>query len=212
MTGGDPVISVLVIEDNALTRLGLKSLLEAFDDVRLVGVAATGLEGIALHRQLRPDVVVTDLKMAGIDGVTTIRELRRADPDARILVLSHYEAEEDVYRALDAGALGYITKADPPAEIIATLRSVHRGVRTMPPRIFDKWRRRDAAPGLTPRERRVLERVKHGLSNREIGAELGIAVKTVEKDVRAILSKLDVGDRAAAVAEAIRRGILGADL
>lgn len=212
MTSRDPAVSVLVIEDNALTRLGLRSLLGAFEDVQLVGVAASGTEGIALFRELRPDVVVTDLKMVGMDGITTIRLLRREDPDARILVLSHYEAEEDVYCALDAGALGYITKDDPPADIVATLRAVRRGVRAMPPRIFDKWRRREASPGVTSRERRVLERVKHGLSNREIGAELGIAAKTVEKDIRAILTKLGVGDRAAAVAEAIRRGILAADL
>jgi DNA-binding NarL/FixJ family response regulator len=201
-------IRVLVVEDNFYTRLGTVTVLRGRPEVEVVGEAVDGEGALALFGQLRPDVVFLDLRLPGIDGVRVAAALRAQSPDARVLVLTHYQGEEDIIQALRAGALGYLTKKASGDDLLAAIRAVHGGRRFVPPELLRSAAGREVRDELTRRERQVLELVAQGAPNREIAGALGISHRTVELYVSSILAKFGAGSRTEAVAMALRSGLI----
>ena len=175
----------------------------------VVGLAASGEEALNLFRTEKPDVTLMDLQLGGMSGVQTIRAIRHIDPGARIVVLTMYQGDEDIYRALEAGATTYLLKDTLSDDLIRVIREVHAGGHpAVSPDLEERLSKRATRPRLTPREIEVLELVSQGLRNREIGLALGVSEETVQVHVRNILAKLDVKDRTGAVSVAHRRGII----
>ncbi len=204
-------IQVLLIEDHFLARMALQSLLGNHAQIRIVGEAADGEQGIALYRQLQPDVVVLDLRLPRVSGFDVIATLRKERNPARIVVLSNYQGSEDIYRALQAGAMAYLTKDASGDEVINAIQSVSRYLRYLPRVALDRLAERMPAVELTPREREVLLCITQGRSNREIADELGIAEKTVRIHVSSMLEKMGVRDRTQATIYALQRGLVHFD-
>ncbi len=204
-------IQVLLIEDHFLARMALQSLLGNHTQIRVVGEAADGEQGIALYRQLQPDVVVLDLRLPKLSGFEVISTLRKERHPARIVVLSNYQGSEDIYRALQAGAMAYLTKDASGDEVINAIQSVSRYLRYLPRVALDRLAERMPAVELTPREREVLVCITQGRSNREIADELGIAEKTVRIHVSSMLEKMGVRDRTQATIYALQRGLVHFD-
>ena len=201
-------IRILVVDDHRVVREGLKLLLEREADLAVAGTASTGEEAIATFRRERPDVVLMDLQLPGMSGVDAIKAIRREDPSAPIVVLTMYDGDEDIHRALDAGATTYLLKGSPSDDLIRVLRMVHEGGRPIPEDVKARLQDRAARPTLTQREVRVLQLVLEGHRNKEIGATLTIAEETVEVHLKNIFAKLGVHDRTAAIYVALRRGIV----
>lgn len=208
MTSPAAPIRVLVAEDNYLTRLGTVTLLRTQPDMEVVGEAEDGTAALDLYRRTAADVVVADLKMPGLDGVALAAALARETPPGKMLVLTHYDGDENVFRALKAGARGYLTKGVRPGDFLGAVRAVYAGDRYLPPDIAGKVAERMMQPGLSPRELQVLELVYRGMSNRQIAATLSVSERTVGMFVSNILAKLDARSRTEAVSIAIERGIL----
>lgn len=187
--------------------MGLALLLNAETDMTVVGEAESGEEALALFENARPDVTLMDLKMTGMSGVRAIEAIRDANPSSRVIVLTSYDRDEDIYRSLRAGAMGYLLKDSPYDEIAAAVRAVYRGKRHFPSRITDKLAERLAMPDLSEREIAVLRLMASGLSNKEIAAELSVAVGTVKYHVNSILAKLNADDRTQAVIIGVRKGL-----
>lgn len=204
-------IQVLLIEDYFLARMALQSLLANHAQIRVVGEAADGEQGLALYRQLQPDVVVLDLRLPRVSGFDVIAALRKQNHAARIVVLSSYQGSEDIYRALQAGAMAYLTKDTSGEEVINAIQSVYRYLRYLPRVALDRLAERMPAVELTPREREVLLCITQGRSNREIADELGIAEKTVRIHVSSMLDKIGVRDRTQATIYALQRGLVHFD-
>lgn len=177
--------------------------------MEVVGAAATGEESVDLFRQTRPDVTLMDLQLGAMSGVEAIRAIRREDPQARIVVLTMYQGDEDIHRALEAGAATYLLKDTLSDDLIRVIREVHAGRN---PRVSAELEarlaERAARPALTPREVQVLELISQGLRNREIATSLQISEETIQVHVRNILAKLDAKDRTAAVNVGLKRGII----
>jgi len=201
-------IGILLIDDHPVVREGLVALLERSAHMRVVGQAATGEEGVEACRRLEPDVTLVDLKLPGISGVETIRRLRTEFPAARVVVLTTYDGDEDIYRALEAGAAAYLLKSMSGDELAEAIRTVHRGGRSIPPRVALRLAERVSASPLTDREREVLQLVTYGRSNGEIAEVLGLTHGTVKGYVHNIFLKLGVADRVQAVTTALRRGLV----
>ena len=202
-------IRVLVVEDNFYTRLGAVAFLRAQTDIDTVVEAADGDRALVLFAELQPDVVVVvDLRMPGMDGLELITSLRARWPNPRILVLTHYQGDEDIAQALKAGARGYLTKEASGDELLAAIRAVHGGGSFLPPPIAARLTEREREAPLTRRERQVLEQVAEGASNQEIGRTLGITTRTVEVYVSSILTKFGARSRTEAVAIGVRRGVV----
>ena len=201
-------IRVLLIEDHFLTRMALHSVFAGHEDIIIVGEAADGEQGIAMHRALLPDVVVLDLRLPRISGFEVIKMLRKERTPARIVVLSNYQGSEDIYRAVQAGAMAYLTKDVSGEEVINAIQSVYRHLRYLPRVALDRLAERMPALELTPREREVLLCITQGRSNREIAEELGIAEKTVRIHVSSMLGKMGVRDRTQATIYALQRGLV----
>jgi DNA-binding NarL/FixJ family response regulator len=204
-------IRVLLIEDHFLARLALHSVFAGHSQIRIIGEAIDGEQGIELYRSTLPDVVVLDLRlprMSGFDVITTLRKERRP---ARIVVLSNYQGSEDIYRAVRSGAMGYLTKDASGEELINAIQSVYRDLRYLPRLALDRLAERMPAVELTPRESEVLLCITQGRSNREIAEQLGIAEKTVRIHVSSILDKLGVRDRTQATIYALQRGLVHLD-
>jgi DNA-binding NarL/FixJ family response regulator len=204
-------IRVLIIDDNQLARMGVAMLLSTQDDVKMVGEAVDGPSGIKLYQELRPDVAVVDLRLPDMDGVAVLEAIRRVDAAARCLVLSHYEGDENIFRALRAGAGGYLTKQAPGPEILAAIRTVFAGKRYLPPDIASQLADRFGQVELTKREQEVLEHVSQGSSNRTIAESLQISERTIATYVSAIMSKLGAKSRTEAVSRGRSRGLLAKD-
>jgi DNA-binding NarL/FixJ family response regulator len=200
-----------VVEDNFYTRLGTVSFLRGQPGIEVVGEAANGEAALAVHAELQPDVTVVDLRMPGVDGVQLTTALCARREDERVLVLTHYEGDEDIFRALKAGARGYLTKEAAGEDLVAAIRAVHAGKRFLPPEIAERMANRMLQPALTHREMQVLARVARGASNREIAGELALSERTVGLYVSSILGKLGARSRTEAVAIAQQRGILRAE-
>jgi len=201
-------IRVLLIEDHFLARMALHSVLSGHSDIVVAGEASDGASGVELHRQLSPDVTVMDLRLPGMNGFDAITAIRKINKTARIAVLSNYEGSEDIYRAIRNGAMAYLTKDASGEELVDAIRTVHRGMRYLPPIARDRLAERTALVELTPREREVLTYITRGQSNRDIAQQLHIAEKTVRIHVSSVLDKMGVRDRTQAAIYAIQRGLV----
>ncbi|MGA2560533.1 MAG: response regulator transcription factor [Terracidiphilus sp.] len=177
-------IRILVVEDHHVVRQGLVALLNVADGLEVVGEAADGVEAIAQFRKHQPDITLMDLRLPRMGGVDVIQRLRMETPAARFIVLTTYDGDEDIYRALQAGARAYLLKGMTSEELVATIHAVHVGKSHIPPAIAEKLAERIGTEELTPREFDVLEQIVHGKSNKEIATELEITeatVKTIER-------------------------------
>lgn len=204
-------IHVLLIEDHFLARMALQSVLADHAQIRIVGEASDGVEGVQLYRSLQPDVVVLDLRLPRMDGFDVIVELRKEPRPARIVVLSNYRGSEDVYRAIQSGAIGYLTKDASGEDLINAIRHADMNLRFLPQVVMDRLLERIPSLELTPREKEVLVCITQGRSNREIADELNIAEKTVRMHVSAVLEKMGARDRTQATIYAIQRGLVHLD-
>jgi DNA-binding NarL/FixJ family response regulator len=202
-------IRVLVVDDHKVVRVGLRTMLSHEPDIEVVAEAQDGPSALAAHAASKPDVTLMDLRLPDMGGAELISQIRKVEPQSKFIILTSYGGEEDVFRAIQAGAHAYLLKGTFPEGILEeTIRSVHAGRRVIPPQIAERLAHRLSAPGLTPREIAVLELVAKGLSNREIGAALSTSAGTVKTHLERIYAKLGVGDRTAAALMAIERGLV----
>ena len=201
-------IRVLVVEDHNVVRQGLVALLSVAEGLEVVGEAADGIEAIAQFRKHQPAVTLIDLRLPRLGGVDTITRIRREWPQARFIVLTTYDGDEDIYRALKAGAKSYLLKGMTSEELLTAIRAVHAGRSHIPPAIAERLAERMGAEELTPRELDVLEQIVNGKSNKEIGTELDISEATVKTHINSLLAKLGVTDRTQAATAAIQRGLV----
>ena len=201
-------IRVLVVEDHNVVREGLVALLNVADGLEVVGQAADGAEAVAQFRKHHPDITLIDLRLPRMSGVDVIERVRMETPHARFIVLTTYDGDEDIYRALKAGARAYLLKGMTSEELIGTIRTVHAGKSYIPPAIAERLAERMGAQDLTPREFDVLENIVHGKSNKEIAAALEVSEATVKTHINSLLGKLGVTDRTQAATAAIQRGIV----
>ncbi len=201
-------IRILTVDDHPLMRAGVVSFLATEPGVQVVAEAANGEEALEKYRELRPDLVLMDLSMPVMDGLEATRAILAEYPDARIIVLTTYAGDEDVHRALDAGARGYLLKDMLVAEVLKVIRSVMAGRRGIPPAVAATLAQHTPRIALTPRETEVLSLIATGLTNGEIAQRIGRTEETVKVHVKNILRKLDAQDRTEAVTQAVRRGFI----
>ncbi|MFB2894786.1 response regulator [Aerosakkonemataceae cyanobacterium BLCC-F50] len=201
------VIRVLIADDHQIVSQGLAMLLECKPDITVVGQASNGHEAIALFRQHQPDVTLMDLRMPEMGGVEAITTLCAEFPNPRIIVLTTFDGDEDIYRGLRAGAKGYLLKDSKADELVAAIHTVHRGKQHIPSEVAAKLVERMVNPELSDRELEVLRQMAKGMNNHEIGVALSISESTVKFHINRILSKLGVSDRTQAVIIALRRGL-----
>ncbi len=201
-------IRVLVIEDHNVVREGLVALLRVAEGLDVVGEAADGVEAITQFRKHQPDITLVDLRLPRMSGVDVIERIRMETPHARFIVLTTYDGDEDIYRALKAGARAYLLKGMTSEELINTIRAVHAGKSYIPPAIAERLAERMGAQDLTQREFEVLEHIVQGKSNKEIAAELEVSEATVKTHINSLLGKLGVTDRTQAATAAIQRGMV----
>ena len=201
---------VLIVDDHELVREGLAELLSRHPKIEVVGKADGGTQALQLYQVQRPDVTLVDLRMSPMHGIETIGALRGLDANARIILLTTYDTEEDIYRGLKAGAASYLLKEVGIDELVDTITAVAAGENRIPARIAAKLAEHMAKPALTPRQLDTLRLVVAGRSNQEIAEELHITEGTVKAHVKAILSKFGARDRAHAAAIALKRGIVRA--
>jgi DNA-binding NarL/FixJ family response regulator len=204
-------ITILCVDDHPLVRKGVASILATEPDLLLLGEAENASEAIGLFRLHQPDVTLMDLRLPGVSGIEITREIRREFPDAKIIALTSYDGDQDIYRALEAGVRGYLLKEMVHSEVIRAIRIVHSGKRFIPSEVSDQLSEFFPEVALTPREMEVLMWVARGLGNKEIGAQLGTAGGTVKAHIQNILGKLGAKDRTHAVTIGLQRGIIHLD-
>ena len=207
-------IRIVIADDHPVFRAGLQGLLSGQEDFQVVGEAANGREAVDMVRLASPDVLLVDLQMPELDGVHAIREIRNVAPKTRILVLTTYDSDGDILRAVEAGATGYLLKDTPREELFKAIRATARGDSVLSPTVASKLVGRARAPvdrSLSAREIEVLRLVARGTSNKTIGKELRISEATVKTHLLHIFAKLSVDDRTAAVTAAMERGVLRLD-
>jgi len=204
-------IRVLIVDDHAMMRLGLVEAIAGERDLALVGEAANGRQCLDLYRKHQPDVVTMDFRLPGADGAESTANLRAEFPDARVVVLSVFEGEEDIWRAVEAGAMGYVSKSAEVEEVLEAVRCVVSGKTYFPAPIATKLASRRTRGALTPREHQVLHHIVAGLSNKEIAATLHMSEATVKLHISNTLAKLHVADRTQAAIVAVQRGIIHLD-
>jgi DNA-binding NarL/FixJ family response regulator len=201
-------IKIMVVEDHHVVRQGLVALINGVPGMQVVAETADGGMALSLFRQHLPDIVLMDLRLPGVGGVEAITHIRSQFPQARIIVLTTYDGDEDIHRALDAGARGYLLKGMSGDELMDAIRAVHSGRSRIPAQVAERLAERMVRPALTDRELGVLREIVSGKSNKEIGKELKISEATVKTHINSILGKLGVTDRTQAVTAAIQRGIV----
>jgi DNA-binding NarL/FixJ family response regulator len=199
---------VLSVDDHPLLRQGIGALVGAQPDMELVAQAATGQEGLREFRAHEPDVTLLDLRLPDMGGVEVLRAIRAEFPEARVVVLTTFEGDIEMQRALEAGARGYLLKTMPPGELVDAIRQVHAGRKRIPAAVAAELAEHLADEPLTPREVEVLRQIAGGNRNRDIGERLFISEETVKVHVKHVMEKLGASDRTEAVAIAIRRGII----
>jgi len=201
-------IRVLCVDDHRLMREGVAKIVGVQPDMEVVAEASNGDQAVAQFLASRPDVTLMDLQLPVTSGPEAIRRIRQLDDCARIIALTMYRGDEDIHRAYEAGAMGYVLKDTISDDLIHVIREVYAGRRVVAPEIQQALDARARMPTLSQRERQVLELVAEGMRNKEIAAALGISTDTTGMHVKNIYTKLNVHDRTAAVAKAIRRGII----
>jgi DNA-binding NarL/FixJ family response regulator len=202
-------IRVLCVDDHRIVREGIALIIKRQTDMDVVGMAATGEEALELFKSCHPDVTLMDLRLRGMSGVEAIKAIRRIDPSARVVVLTMYQGDEDIYRALQAGATTYLLKDTLADDLIQVIRDVKAGKQpVVSPEVQARLAERSVRPQLTPRELEILQLISQGMQNKEIAASLGISEATTQVHVKNILAKLDVRHRTAALNVALRRGIV----
>lgn len=201
-------IRILVVEDHNMVRQGLVALLSVVDGLAVVAEAADGLEAMEQFRRHMPDLTLIDLRMPRMGGVEVIERVRTEFPQARFIVLTTYDGDEDIYRALKAGARAYVLKGMSKDQLVSILHEVHSGKSHIPPAIAARLAERMSTEELTPREHDVLEQIVRGLSNKEIASQLRVSEATVKTHINNLLAKLGVSDRTQAATMAIQRGIV----
>ena len=203
-----PPIRILTADDHHLIRAGVAAFLATEPELKVVAEAANGEEALEKYREMRPDLVLMDLNMPLMDGLAATRAILEEFPDARIVALTTYEGDEDIHRALDAGAVGYLVKDMLAAEVVKVIRLVMSGRRGIPPTVAAKLAEHTPRIPLTPRETEVNSLVATGMTNAQIGERIGRTEETVKVHVKNILQKLDARDRTEAVTVAVRRGFI----
>jgi DNA-binding NarL/FixJ family response regulator len=198
----------MLVDDHPIVRIGLAALIGTLPGMEAVAQAGSGREAIELHKKHQPDVTLMDLRLPDLSGVEVIRAIRAVSPEARFIVLTTYEGDEDIHQALQARARGYIIKGLPHQLLADAIKRVHAGGRYLPQVVKETLANRTPSSDLSAREREILERIAQGKSNKEIAAELDLAEITVKMRVSAILERLDVHDRTEAVVTALQRGLL----
>jgi two-component system NarL family response regulator len=198
----------MVIDDQAVVRQGFVALINTVPDMEVIAEGINGQQAIDLYTQHKPDVTLIDLRMPVVGGVDAITSIRRDFPDARLIVLTTYDGDEDIYRSLQAGAKGYLLKDVFFEQLETAIRNVHAGSRYIPTAIAMRLAERTAGTDLTGRELEVLELIVQGQSNKEISVSLGISEATVKSQINKILNKLGVSDRTQAVTTALQRGLV----
>ncbi|WP_158748555.1 response regulator transcription factor [Acidobacterium sp. S8] len=204
-------IQIMVVDDHHIVRQGLVALIATMPDMKVVAEAADGMQAIELHRRYRPDITLMDLRLPHKNGVEAIAQIRTEFPTARIIVLTTFDGDEDIYRALQAGAKGYLLKGMTADELTQAIRTVHSGKSRIPAVVAERLAERMGGPSLTSRELDVLKRIVGGRSNKEIASDLFISEATVKTHINSILSKLGVSDRTQAATTALQRGIVHLD-
>lgn len=205
-------IRIMLVDDHSIVRKGLALILEAEQDMTVVGQADNGHDAVDRFRSLRPDVTLMDLKMNGMSGVETVSAVRSSFPGARLIMLSTYDRDDDIYRSIRAGAMGYLVKDTPSDEILEAIRNVHAGRKYFPPLVSEKLAERLTMPELSDRETEVLRLMTAGQSNKEIASSLSLAIGTVKCHVNSILAKLGADDRTQAVVTALKKGLTDLDV
>jgi two-component system NarL family response regulator len=204
-------IRILVVDDHNVVRQGLVALLNTVPDLKVVAEASDGEDAIEAHRKHKPDITLMDLRLPKIGGADAIARIRAESPSARIIVLTTFDGDEDIFRALQAGAKGYLLKGMDIDELTEAIRTVNGGKSRIPAFVAEKLAERMGGPALTARETEVLKRIVAGRSNKEISSDLFISEATVKTHVNSILGKLGVTDRTQAATTALQRGIVHLD-
>ena len=202
---------ILVVDDHFMVRMGLSSSLNAEEDMEVIAEAGNGADALKAYRELRPGLVLMDVRLPGMSGPDAVAAIMREFPEARILMLSTHSGEEEIYRSLQAGARGYILKSAMREELLRAIREVRDGKRYLDPTLAPLLAERMTHRSLTSRELEVLKMVAKGMGNKEIAAALNIAEVTVKLHVSHVLEKLNVKDRTEAATAALKRGILTLD-
>ncbi len=209
-------IRILIADDHPIVRQGLATVLNQEEDLEVVGLAENGLEAVARARELRPDIILMDLQMPEMDGVEAIHQIKEEAPDIGIIILTTYDADDYIFRGIEAGARGYLLKDSPPEEVLRAIRTVDKGESLVQPRVasrlLDRFIQLAGAPDtgevLSPREVEVLQLMAKSTVNKGIATELLIGESTVKTHIVHIFNKLGAKGRTEAVAEAARRGII----
>lgn len=204
-------ISVMLVDDHPAFRKGIAALIESEPDLVIVAQTGDGREAVELFRRAKPDVVLMDLRLPGMGGVEATMTIRKEFPDARIVVLTTFETDEDIYRAIQSGAKSYVLKDTPDDELAETIRAVHAGEEKLPSRVAQRLAERQQRADLSRREMDVLQLLIKGRSNKEIGAALFVTEDTVKAHLKTLFIKLNVRDRTEAAIAAIQHGIVHLD-
>lgn len=201
-------IRLLVVDDHPAFRMGLAALIASAPDMEIVAEAGDGRAAVEIYRREQPDIVLTDLRMPGFSGVELILAVRKEFPDAKFIVITTYDSDEDVYRAIQSGAKSYLLKDMTKEQITATIRAVQLGEQVLPRHVAERLAERQQRGELTPRETEILELLTRGRSNKEISSALFISEDTVKSHLKTLFAKLGVQDRTEAAISAIRHGII----
>ena len=207
----DSPIRILIVDDHPVVRAGLTSMLETQAQLEVIGSASSGEEAMVMVECHKPDVVLLDLRMPGMNGIDTLLAMKSANVNARAIILTSFETDEDIYRAVQAGAQGYLLKDTSLREMVEAIRTVHSGKRYIPRPIASRLAERMMRTNLTARELEILKMLSKGPTNKQIGHALGISDHTVRNHVNSIIEKLDVCDRTEAATTAIQRGLITVD-
>lgn len=201
-------IRILIVDDHPVVQAGLSSMLATHGEIEVIGSASSGDEALMMVRQDMPDILLLDLRMPGMNGIDTLYALKEMKASARVIILTSFETDENIYRAVQAGAQGYLLKDTSQRQMLEAIATVHMGKRYIPNPIAARLAERMLRSNLTARESEILEMLAKGLTNKQIGTALSISENTVRNHVNSIMEKLEVSDRTEAVAVAIQQGII----